>query len=73
MAIKAETEKQLEEIYQKRLDYLMPFKEEDWPTLYDVCKNCTNYMGTEHDFANCRQEQCFKNWLALQYLEAINN
>ena len=62
MAICNKTEEQLEEVYQRNLHCSGSFGKEESPELYEMCKNCENYTG-------CRQIQCFKNWLALEYLD----
>lgn len=72
MAIRAKTEEQLEEVYQRNLHCPGSFGKKDSPELYEMCKNCKNYCGEEHDYKECRQNQCFKNWLALEYLDWTN-
>lgn len=72
MAIREKTKKQLEEVYQRNLHRSGSFTKEESPELYEMCKNCENYMGNKHDFTECRKKQCFNNWLALEYLDWIN-
>lgn len=65
------TEKQLEEVYQSRKQYLND--EDACEELHDMCKNCEDFCGTRHhDYSECRERQCFKNWLGLEYLDWIN-
>ena len=72
MAIRAKTEEQLEEVYQRNLHCPSSFGKKESPELYEMCKNCESYCGEEHDYKECRQNQCFKNWLALEYLDWTN-
>lgn len=71
MSISKKTESQLEEVYERNLQY-NKFNKERSPELYEMCKNCENYLSEEHDYTECRDRQCFKNWLALEYLEWMN-
>lgn len=71
MSLRKETVRQLEEIYQKYLPH-MNIKEE-CPELYGMCKNCEKYMGEEHDYRECHDQCCFRNWLALEYLDLVNS
>lgn len=73
MSIRAKTESQLEEVCQRNLRCSSSFSKEESPELYAMCKNCENYTGEKHDYSECRQLQCFKNWLALEYLDWINS
>lgn len=73
MAIRKKTEEQLEEVYQRNLYCRGSFSKNESPELYEMCKNCDNYIGNDHDYTECRQLQCFKNWLALEYLDWINS
>ena len=51
------TERQLEEVYHSRKPYL----------------NCERFCGIEnHDYSECRDFACFKNWLGLEYLDWFN-
>lgn len=72
MAIRKKTEQQLEEVYQRNLHFSTSFNKDESPELYEMCKNCENYSGKKHDYTECREMQCFKNWLALEYLDWIN-
>lgn len=65
------TERQLEEVYQSRKQYLND--EDNCEELHDMCKNCEDFCGTRyHDYSECRERQCFKNWMGLEYLDWIN-
>lgn len=72
MALKDKTERQLEEVYQRNLNCKGSFGKKESPELYEMCKNCEAYCGNKHDYAECRGRQCFKNWLALEYLDWVN-
>lgn len=72
MSISKKTERQLEEVYQRNIHCKAAFEKENSPELYEMCKNCENYSEKKHDYTECRDMQCFKNWLALEYLEWIN-
>ena len=71
MAIRKKTERQLEEVYQRNLNCKGSFSEEESPELHKMCMHCDVYSGSEHDYTECRDSQCFKNWLALEYLDWI--
>ncbi|WP_147354162.1 hypothetical protein [Clostridium sp. AF32-12BH] len=70
--MREKTEHQLEEVYQNHLNSPGSFRKKESPELYNMCKNCENFGGNKHDYKECRQMQCFKNWLALEYLDWIN-
>ena len=73
MAIKEKTERQLQEVYKRNLHICKnAFSKEVSPELYEVCKHCEAYTGDRHDYTECRDNQCFKNWLALEYLDWVN-
>lgn len=73
MELREEKEKQLEEVYQRNLQYHECFTKEKGLELYGMCKKCEVYVGDEHDYTECRDKPCFKNWLALEYFEWINS
>lgn len=71
MALCKKTERQLEEVYQSRLPYLN--KKDCCEELHSMCMNCDKFCGIKtHDYAECRNLQCFKNWLGLEYLDWSN-
>ena len=71
MAIREKTERQLEEAYRSRLPYLN--KKGACDELHQMCQYCEKYAGLKkHDFSECREMQCFKNWLGLEYLDWVN-
>ena len=72
MAIRKKTEEQLEEVYQRNLHCKGSFSKEESPELHKMCMHCDIYTGSKHDFTECKDSQCFKNWLALEYLDWIN-
>lgn len=37
--------------------------------LHSMCSRCERYCGEMHDFSECREEWCFKFWLAYVYLK----
>lgn len=73
MSLRKETVRQLEETYQRYLLYMNGFTKEECPELYSMCKNCEKYMGEEHDYRECHNQCCFRNWLALEYLDLVNS
>lgn len=67
-----ETERNLEEVYQSRKQYL---NRNDCciEELHDMCMNCEKFCGiNKHDYSECRDLPCFKNWLGLEYLNWVN-
>lgn len=66
------TEEQIEDVYQRNIHYPGSFSKEESPELHEMCKNCEKYVGDNHDYSECRDSQCFKNWLAYEYLNWIN-
>lgn len=56
------------------LTHIKPYiGQECTPELYESCKGCPEFCWSEHDFASCEDKQCFKNWLAFEYLEWVNS
>lgn len=43
------------------------------PELFEMCKRCDAFCGQEHDFSECEDRPCFRNWLALVYLDWYNS
>lgn len=37
--------------------------------LKEMCNRCGNYLGEEHDYEDCRNEQCFRFFLGYRSLE----
>lgn len=71
MAIRKETERQIEEVYQSRKPYLN--RQDCCKELHIMCMNCDKFCGIiDHDYSECREFQCFKNWLGLEYLDWVN-
>lgn len=62
-----ETENNLQEAYRHIKPYIKVKKE-----LKELCGNCEEYCGEQHDYEECRQKICFKCWLALVYLDWCN-
>ena len=63
-------ERQLEESYKNISNYLSD--EESTKELRKMCKNCERYCGKSHDYTECRDMQCFKFYLAYNYLKWCN-
>ena len=69
--LKEKTERQLEEVYQSRKPYLN--QKDSCEELHEMCRNCDIFCGTKnHDYSECRNLACFKNWLGLEYLDWVN-
>lgn len=61
------TEQKIKESYEHISPYLDNEKcSED---LREMCKCCEQYCGLEHDYSECKDKQCFKFYLAYEYLE----
>lgn len=37
--------------------------------LNKMCQFCEKYCGKEHNYLECENMPCFKNWLAMVYLK----
>ena len=61
-------ENQIEEAYNHIKPYIKDDKE-----LPEMCKNCEHWCGKDHDYDECRDNQCFKFYLAYVYLDWTNN
>lgn len=64
-----ETNRQLEESY----NHIKPYIKTCCPELEKMCDKCENYCGKEHDYEECKDEICFKFFLAFKYLEWSNS
>ena len=59
-------ERRMEEAYQHIKPY---FKVERFTKeLRKMCQKCDAYCGMEHDYSECRDEQCFKFFLCYEYM-----
>lgn len=68
------TEMQIEECYNHLENYFEYLEDEECTTeLREMCKKCENYCGATHDFSECKDRQCFRFWLAYEYLEWANS
>ena len=38
-----------------------------------MCSKCEKYCGKEHNYEECKDEICFKFFLAFEYLEWLNS
>lgn len=71
MALCEKTERQLEEVYNSRKPYLN--RKDCCEELHDMCMSCEKFCGIKkHDYSECRNLPCFKNWLGLEYLDWVN-
>lgn len=69
--LREKTERQLKEVYQSRKPYLN--KKDSCEELHEMCENCENYLGHEnHNYEECKNLACFRNWLGLEYLDWMN-
>lgn len=65
------TERQLEEVYQSRKLYLN--SKDCCEELHKMCEKCENFCGiSNHDYSECKNMVCFRNWLGLEYLDWVN-
>lgn len=60
------TENHIQEAYKHIKPYLD--SETDCKPLHDMCRNCERWCGTEHDYSECENMNCFKFYLAYEYL-----
>lgn len=59
-------ENKLQEAYQHIKYYIGT---EDAQELNEMCQFCEKYCGKEHDYFECENMPCFRNWLAMVYLK----
>ena len=65
------TEKQLEETYQAKKIYLN--KKDCCEELHEMCEKCEKHCGYQnHDYEECKDYACFRNWLGLECLDWMN-
>ena len=67
--MKNETIRQIEESY----NHIKPYLKICCPELEKMCSKCEKYCGKEHDYEECKDEICFKFFLAFEYLEWLNS
>lgn len=36
--------------------------------LTKMCETCKLWEGKKHNYENCKNKPCFRNWLAVEYL-----
>ena len=70
MSLHKATEGKLDEAYRAFKYY---FNEpDDCEELHLMCENCEKFNGiNEHDYSECKDLICFRNWLGLAYLNWI--
>jgi len=61
------TEKQLKDDLPRALHYANQDKE-----LEQMCRNCEEWCGKEHDYSECLDKMCFTFYRAFNYLEFAN-
>jgi hypothetical protein len=61
------TEQKINECYGHISPYLKD--KECLKELRKMCDSCEKYCGDEHDYSECKDSQCFKFYLAYEYLE----
>lgn len=66
-----ETQRQIDETYHHIKPYLTDL--DSTKDLRKMCEICEAYYGEEHDYEECKNRQCFKLWLAYEYLEWSNS
>lgn len=60
------TEGYIQEAYQHIKPYLDD--ETSCKALHDMCRNCERWCGEDHDYGECENMNCFKFYLAYEYL-----
>lgn len=71
MALREKTKRQLQEVYENHKPYMN--SEDCCEELHDMCKNCEKFCGVKkHDYEECKELPCFRNWLGLAYLDWFN-
>lgn len=66
--MKQKTKLQLEESYR----HIKPYINDD-EELKKLCECCECYCGNNHNYEDCKNNQCFKMYLAYRYLEWCNS
>ena len=66
--MKQKTKRQLEESYRNIKPYINDDEE-----LKKLCECCECYCGNNHNYEDCKNNQCFKMFLAYHYLEWCNS
>lgn len=71
MSLYKETERKLKDEYERVKDYLND-EDSGCEELYLMCMNCEKFNGIkQHDYSECKDLVCFRNWLGLAYLDSI--
>lgn len=65
--LERKVERRLEESYGHIKNYMK--NEGATKELREMCESCEAYCGKEHNYSECREKQCFRFWLAYEYLE----
>ena len=60
----------LEEKLNEAEKHIKPYMDDASETeeLREMCKNCECYCGLDHNYEECRNQWCYKFWLAYVYL-----
>ena len=61
-----ETNKNIEYAYNKYKNY------NEYKDLKEMCNKCECYCGKEHNYEECRNNNCFRFYLAYKYLLYLN-
>jgi hypothetical protein len=62
-----ETQKQLKDDLPRIMAYANKNDE-----LNQMCRNCENWCGKEHDYSECLDKPCFTFYRAFKYLDFAN-
>lgn len=62
---RASINRKLDETYSHIFPYI---SKKETPELFAMCERCERFCGKQHDFTECREEPCFKNWLGYEYM-----
>ena len=61
-------EKKVEKKLKEAYEHIKPYMKDD-ASLSNLCHYCERYMGSQHDYEECRYRECFRCWLAMVYLK----
>lgn len=66
------TKKIIENMYKDLKPYFNHINNND-EDLQQMCKQCKQWRGKEHNYESCKDKMCFKFFLAFEYLEQIGS